>query len=120
LFVSGSPTLPGNRLTAEFQSANGEITTVPFAGTDPHEAWACWQLTPPAGATALRLHATDGSVAFRGWLAFTEPYAEDLALTISARMIAQVFCAVALACVLVLGPGLCWRTRPNRTLLDVL
>jgi hypothetical protein len=114
VLVAGGPTRPGNRLRAEIRHADGHIDSIPCPGPEPGEAWQAWKMELPASALAVRLHAIDGNTGFRGWLAFSEPFALHPAETVSWKMVAQILCTAALAVVLVLGPGLALAARAGR------
>lgn len=120
VMVAGYPLRAPNQLTVEVRHRDGSITTVPFAGTNPTERWAEWELALPSDAEALRLRAIDATTVWGGWLAFSEPYRRPLLLGFDVRGTLRTVSVVALALLLVLGPGLVWRVRRKSGLTSLL
>lgn len=120
VLVSGYPRLAGNRLAAEVRHRDGSIARIPFEDEDVREAWRAWEFEPAPGAEAVRIHGVDAESGMCGWLAFTEPTSTSLASTWSPVMTAQTVGMVALALLVVFGPGLLWQHRRGTDLQPVL
>lgn len=82
VWVSGYPRLPGNALAVEVRAAAGAVDRLPFAGAEPREHWRPWRITLPAGASAFRLVATDGSTQLYGWLGVSAPLPTGFSLAL--------------------------------------
>lgn len=104
--VAGYPQRAGCKLWVEFRAADDTVRRVDCPIIDPREEWNFWEVTRPAGATALRIVAEDRSTTHSGWLAFSQPFAAPPAILTAAFLHAQVFTTTALALALVWGPGL--------------
>lgn len=74
IFVAGYPTRGANRLEAVFKFPSGDLKTIPYSDSDPHETWRTWEIVPPEAAVAVRFRAVDQSSEPGGWLAFSEPF----------------------------------------------
>lgn len=120
LMIAGFPTFSPNRLEIEVSRDGQENLLIPFRGENPREGWARWVVPLPADADAFRIRASDATTSWGGWLCFTEPFAPSIADTIDLWMIWQTFGTVALALVLVLGPGIVWRAWRCSSLLSLL
>ena len=111
--VAGYPQHAGCSLWAEFRNAAGAITRSRCDIPDPHERWVTWNLDVPPATTELRLIAEDNAVDGGGWLAYSRPFAQPVVpWPPLVFVLAQVLSTVALALVLVFGPGLFWTSRP--------
>jgi hypothetical protein len=108
--VAGYPTRPGRTLVAEFRDTAGTtIARVDFRASghpDPREAWALWEIRRPPAAVAVRFVASDQAVGWGGWFAFSHPFRAPPPELTSAFQLLLVAATVALALVLLWGPGL--------------
>jgi hypothetical protein len=106
--VAGYPRTAGCKLRAEFRASDGAITSVECPLPNPSESWNAWEIHRPTGATAIRIVAEDRSSAITGWVAFSQPFETRRAAITAAYLHAQIWTTVALALVLIWGPGLMW------------
>jgi hypothetical protein len=83
LMIAGYPNGPGNALWLEVRLRNGGMGKLSYLGANPRETWIPWSILLPADAQAFRIVAVDGSSAFRGWLAVSEPYRPGWRLTLT-------------------------------------
>ena len=120
LLVCGYPTLDGNRLEVEAHDVAGKVSVIAFQGADPRESWTTWLLMLPPDTARFRIHARDGSSRVCGWLGFSEPFTDLTGQSYSPRMIMETFGSVALALLLIFGPGVAWQTWRRSSFLDVL
>lgn len=120
VLVAGYPATAGNLLEVELRDPRGEALPAIRRTANPGEQWEVWTPALPANAAFFRLHAVDGLSGFGGWLAFTEPVIVPWSETISWRPVVQAIGVVALALVLVLGPGLLWQAWRGGGLISAL
>jgi hypothetical protein len=112
--VAGYPQTAGCKLRAEFRDPAGAITSIECPLPNPCESWNSWEIHRPAGATALRIVAEDRSSAITGWVAFSHPFETIPAVVTAAYLHAQIWTTLALALVLIWGPGLICADRLAR------
>ncbi len=120
VMVAGFPMFPPNQLEIEVRRTGEDNLLIPFQGENPRESWTRWVVSLPANAEAFRIRGSDGTTSWGGWLCFTEPFAPSIANTIDFWMVGQTLGTVALALVLVLGPGILWRAWRRTSLLSLL
>ncbi len=75
IMVAGYPTHSQMSLMLEIESRRGVRRNVGVTPGNPGEQWTTVALSLPPDATRFRIHAVDGSKAYRGWLGFSEPFA---------------------------------------------
>ncbi len=109
--VVGYPQHPGCKLWAEFRTDDGSVTRIDCLITDPREAWNVWEIHRPANAVAVRLVAEDRAKDTTGWIAFSHPFRAWPGAVTAGLLHVQLFATMALALVLVWGPGLLWFPR---------
>ncbi len=121
LMVAGYPATAPNSLTLDVRLSDGSVRSFPYSGIDPGERWLAWQPNLPVGSTAVSLRGYDGRTTARaGWLGFTEPFSLSTAQSWDPAAVLRTLGAVALAVLLIFGPGLLWRDRRGGSLLIVL
>lgn len=109
--VAGYPQHAGCSVVAEFRSLDGKITRLTCPLSNPKEQWRVWEIDRPPDALAVRMIVEDRASDYTGWVAVTHPFRAWPSILPIVFQHLQLYTTVALALVLIWGPGLVWYPR---------
>lgn len=111
VLVAGYPARDGNALSVEIRARHGGVRIVRLDDRDPGERWHVRRIALRKDEVPgeVRIVAIDGSRGYGGWLGFSEPFRMRTGWTWSLVAMGRLLLTVAVALVLVLGPGFALR-----------